>query len=132
MQFKIFRSKGFDIGNSPIKYTQENQQILLTLTPNGDKIEPPVVGVAWNNGGVITKKQLQLPIAITKFLSPVDLPYEKFNSFYKNYSLPNKDYFKIDAFLKTPQNTKGVDQLRKVGSFFKSLANFTCSGNPSM
>lgn len=38
MQFKIFRSKGFEITNSPVKYTPENQQIMLTLAPNGEKI----------------------------------------------------------------------------------------------
>ena len=35
MQFKIFRSRGFDITTSPIKYTPENQQIMLTLIPTG-------------------------------------------------------------------------------------------------
>ena len=38
MQFKMFRNKGFDVTNSPIKYAPEAQQILLTFTPNGDKI----------------------------------------------------------------------------------------------
>lgn len=34
MQFKVFRSKGFDVTHSPIKYGPESQQILLTFTPN--------------------------------------------------------------------------------------------------
>lgn len=35
MQFKMFRNKGFDVTNSPIKYGEGLQQILLTFTPNG-------------------------------------------------------------------------------------------------
>ncbi len=35
MQFKMFRNKGFDVTNSPIKYGEGVQQILLTFTPNG-------------------------------------------------------------------------------------------------
>lgn len=35
MQFKVFRAKGFEVTNSPIKYTPENQQIMLTFTPTG-------------------------------------------------------------------------------------------------
>jgi hypothetical protein len=35
MQFKVFRSKGFEVTNSPVKYTPESQQIMLTFTPNG-------------------------------------------------------------------------------------------------
>jgi hypothetical protein len=38
MQFKVFRNKGFEVSNSPIKYGPESQQILLTFAPNGDKI----------------------------------------------------------------------------------------------
>ena len=34
MQFKVFRAKGFEVTNSPVKYTPENQQIMLTFTPN--------------------------------------------------------------------------------------------------
>ncbi len=54
MQFKVFRSKGFEVTNSPVKYGPESQQIMLVFTPNGEKSEPPVVGIAWKNDlGVI-------------------------------------------------------------------------------
>lgn len=49
MQFKVFSSKGFDITSTPVKYGPETQQIMLTITPNGEKSEPPVVGIAWKN-----------------------------------------------------------------------------------
>ncbi len=49
MQFKVFSSKGFDIASSAVKYGPECQQIMLTITPNGEKSEPPVVGIAWKN-----------------------------------------------------------------------------------
>jgi hypothetical protein len=29
---------------------------MLVLTPNGERIEPPSVGVAWKENGQITKK----------------------------------------------------------------------------
>jgi hypothetical protein len=45
---------------------------LLTFVPNGEKIEPPAVGIAWkDNQGQIAKKEVQLPITISKFLNPV-------------------------------------------------------------
>jgi hypothetical protein len=45
------------VTNSPIKYGPESQQILLTLTPNNEKIEPPSVGIAWKDtNGQINKK----------------------------------------------------------------------------
>lgn len=57
MQFKVFRSKGFDVDHSPIKYGDEMQQIMLVFKPNGEAIEPPSVGVAWkNSSGQIEKK----------------------------------------------------------------------------
>ena len=57
MQFKVFRNKGFEVNNTPIKYGPEAQQIMLTFTPNGEKIEPPTVGIAWkDNTGQIVKK----------------------------------------------------------------------------
>ena len=71
MQFKVFRSKGFEVTHTPIKYGPESQQIMLTMTPNGDKIEPPTVGIAWKENGQINKKEVQLPISVNKFLNPV-------------------------------------------------------------
>lgn len=57
MQFKVFRNKGFEVNNTPIKYGPEAQQIMLTFTPNGEKIEPPTVGIAWKDTtGQIVKK----------------------------------------------------------------------------
>lgn len=49
MQFKVFNSRGFDVTNSPIKYGPESQQIMLVFTPNGERSEPPTVGIAWKN-----------------------------------------------------------------------------------
>lgn len=57
MQFKVFRSKGFEVDHSPIKYGDDVQQIMLVFTPNGEIVEPPTVGIAWKNGsGQIEKK----------------------------------------------------------------------------
>ena len=54
---KIFRSKGFEVTHSPIKYGSDAQQILLVFTPNLEKIEPPSVGIAWKDTeGQIIKK----------------------------------------------------------------------------
>lgn len=36
-------------------------------------------------------------------MSPVELEYEKFNAFYKDYSLPNDKFHKLDSFLKIPE-----------------------------
>lgn len=47
MQFKVFRSKGFEVTHSPIKYSEDSQQIMLTFKLNGEFIEPPSVGIAW-------------------------------------------------------------------------------------
>lgn len=35
MQFKVFRSKGFEVDHSPIKYGEDAQQIMLVFKPNG-------------------------------------------------------------------------------------------------
>ena len=95
--------------NSPVKYGPDSQQILLTFAPNGEKIEPPTVGIAWKDAqGQIAKKEIQLPIVIAKFLNPVELTYEKFNTFYKDYSLANQKFFKIDSFLKVPEGVRPV------------------------
>ena len=50
MQFKVFRSKGFEVTHSPVNYGDQAQQIMLVFTPNGEKSEPPTVGIAWKNG----------------------------------------------------------------------------------
>ena len=50
-----FRSKGFEVTHTPVKYGTQ-QQIMLTFTPNNDKIEPPIVGIAWKENGQIQKK----------------------------------------------------------------------------
>jgi hypothetical protein len=132
MQFKVFRSKGFEVTHSPIKYGSDSQQILLTMTPNGERIEPPTVGIAWkDSNGQINKKEVQLPIAISKFLNPVELSAEKFNNFYKDYSLANQKFFKIDSFLRIPQGVRAADYLKKVGAFLTSVCNFKCGSYPS-
>lgn len=115
-----------------MKYGPESQQILLTFIPNGEKIDPPAVGIAWKDTqGQIVKKEVQLPITISKFLNPVELSYEKFNTFYKDYSLPNQKFFKLDSFLKLPEGVRPQDYLKKLGSFFSTVANFKCSAIPS-
>lgn len=91
-----------------------------------------MVGIAWKNqNGQIEKKQVQLPVAITKFLTPVDLSFEKFKQFYNDYSLPNEKFYKLDAFLKIPEGVKGSDFLKKLGSLLSSVCHFKCNANPS-
>jgi hypothetical protein len=132
MQFKVFRNKGFEVTNSPVKYSPDSQQILLTFAPNGEKIEPPCVGIAWKDGqGQISKREVQLPIVISKFLNPVELAYDKFNTFYKDYSLANQKFFKVDSFLRLPEGVKPQDYLKKVGSFLSTVCNFKCAAHPS-
>ena len=104
----------------------------MTFTPNGERIEPPAVGIAWkDNSNQINKKEVQLPITISKFLNPVELAYEKFNNFYKDYSLANQKFFKIDSFIKIPQGVRAADYLRKVGAFLSSVGNFKCGSHPN-
>lgn len=132
MQFKVFRNKGFEVTNSPVKYGPDSQQILLTFAPNGEKIEPPTVGIAWKDTqGQISKREVQLPVAISKFLNPVELAYDKFSTFYKDYSLANQKFFKLDSFLKLPEGVRAQDYLKKVGSFLSTVCNFKCAAHPS-
>ena len=132
MQFKVFRSKGFEVSNSPIKYGPEHQQILLTFTPDGERIEPPSVGIAWKNEqGQVTKKEVQLPLSIAKFLNPVELTHEKFNTFYQDFSVANPKFHKLDSFLKVPEGIRAQDYLKKMGSFLSSICNFKCTAHPS-
>ena len=77
------------------------------------------------------KKELQLPITITKFLNPVELTLDRFKEFYSDYSLPNEKYFKLDGFLKVPEGVKGSDFLKKVGSFLSSIGHFKANAHPS-
>lgn len=72
-----------------------------------------------------------MPIAISKFLNPVDLPLEKFREFYNDYSLPNEKFHKLDAFLKIPDGVKGADFLKKLGAFLNSVCHFKCTAHPS-
>jgi hypothetical protein len=72
-----------------------------------------------------------LPIAVTKFLNAVELPHEKFNSYYKEYSLVNEKYHKIDSFLKIPEGVRAQDYLKKLGAFLSSVCNFKCGADPS-
>jgi hypothetical protein len=64
-------------------------------------------------------------------LNPVEISYEKFNTFYKDYSLANKKFFKLDAFLKIPQGVRAADYLKKVGAFLTSVGNFKCGSFPN-
>lgn len=132
MQFKVFRNKGFEVSNSPIKYGPDQQQILLTFAPNGERIEPPSVGIAWKNEqGQISKKEVQLPLSIGKFLNPVELGHEKFNTFYQDFSVPDKKFHKLDSFLKVPEGVKPQDYLKKMGSFLSNVCSFKCVPYPS-
>ena len=64
-------------------------------------------------------------------MNPVELNYEKFNAFYKDYSLGNQKYHKLDSFLKIPEKMKSIDYLKKIGSFLSSICNVKCSPHPS-
>src|SRR5690606_28432757 len=63
--------------------------------------------------------------------SPIELPREKFNEFYLEYSLKNKAYFKFDSFLKVPQDSS-IDTLKKIGSFLSSICNLKCTPHPNL
>ncbi len=104
---------------------------MLTFKLNGEFIQPPSVGIAWKSDNQVQKKEIQLPITISKFLNPVELSYEKFNTFYNDYSLANEKFFKIDSFLKMPSDRENSDYLKKVGAFLKSVCNFHCNAKPS-
>jgi hypothetical protein len=105
---------------------------MMVMTPTGERIEPPSVGVAWKENGQIVKKEVQLPIFVSKFLNGVELPREKFNEFYSEYSLKNKNYYKLDAFLKTPSEASSIDVMKKIGSFLTSICNMKCAPYPSI
>ena len=101
-------------------------------TPNGEKIEPPTVGIAWKNPeGVVSKKEAELPIFVGKFLAPVELDREKFNGFYIEYSLKNKAYFKFDSFIRV-SDSSAQETLKKIGSFLTSICNFKCVPHPNI
>jgi hypothetical protein len=95
-------------------------------------MEPPTVGIAWKDGqGQISKREVQLPIAVSKFLNSVELTYEKFNTFYKDYSLANQKFFKLDSFQRLPEGVRAQDYLKKIGSFLSTVCNFKCAAHPS-
>jgi len=75
---------------------------------------------------------VQLPIFVSKFLNGVELPRDKFNDFYSEYSLRNKNYYKLDAFLKTPAEASTVDVMKKIGSFLTSICGMKCAPYPSI
>ena len=79
----------------------------------------------------MSKKEIQLPIFVSKFLSPVELNREKFNGFYVEYSLRNKAYFKFDSFVKVSDSSP-QETLKKIGSFLTSICNFKCTPFPSI
>jgi hypothetical protein len=81
---------------------------------------------------VVVKKELQLPIAISKFFNPVELSNDQFRVFYNDYSLANDKFYKLDAFLKVPEGVKPGDFLKKLGAFFSAICHFKCTANPSM
>ena len=64
-------------------------------------------------------------------MNPVELTHDKFNTFYKEYSLPSEKFFKLDSFIKTPEGVKIADFQKKIGSFLSSVGNFKCNANPS-
>jgi hypothetical protein len=64
-------------------------------------------------------------------LNPAELTYEKFNTFYKDFSLANQKFYKIDSFLKIPEGVKTADYLKKIGAFLSSVCNVKCSTYPS-
>jgi len=45
--------------------------------------------------------------------------------------LANKKFFKLDSFLKVPENNKAIDYLKKIGSFLTSICNIKCSAHPN-
>lgn len=61
----------------------------------------------------------------------MELTYEKFNTYYKDYSLANQKFFKIDSFVKIPEGVKYGDYLKKVGSFFSTVCGFKCVAHPN-
>jgi hypothetical protein len=61
----------------------------------------------------------------------VELAFDKFNTFYKDYSLANQKFFKLDSFIKLPEGIKAADYLKKVGSFLSTVCAFKCAAYPN-
>ena len=110
---------------SSVRYSQDQPaQVLMKIGLNDSFSNPLVLGVTGSSNNINIKCTFALPILITRFLEPYDLPYESYNTLLLEYTNATTDeYQRLDAILYNPLDGKGqiTDFLKKLGSLLHAL-----------
>jgi len=87
---------------SPVKYA-DNSQVMAQVMNIGPGIQLPKASMTFNQGDAYRNIEFEFPVAVNKFCSPVDMPTDKFQQFYQEYTTAKNDkYFRLDNFIKNP------------------------------
>jgi len=93
----------------------------------------PLLSVLYSVNGENLGLEIGLPITVSCFVSPVDMPLSSFNSFYEEYSSsPNASFFKIDDFIANPGHEQSSlsDVMSKFGALLSDVLNLNTTAYP--
>ena len=110
---------------SSVRYSQDQPpQVLMKIGINDSFSNPMILGVAASLNSINIRCTFALPILITRFLEPYDLPFENYNTLMFEYTSATTDeYHRLDSILYNPLDGKGqiTDFLKKLGSLLHAL-----------
>lgn len=112
---------------SKIKYPQEEgqqPQALMKVFLNSSFSNPPTVNFSARVGMMTVNSNFALPLVITKFLEPLDMPVESYTPMlYEFTNSPDNIYHKMDVVMNNPMENRGtvMDFLKKIGGLLNSL-----------
>jgi len=62
----------------------------------------PKAVLIYNIESVEKKIEFSLPLYVNKYIIPVDMPKESFDTYFSEYSKSNPNYYKLDAIIPNP------------------------------
>eukprot|EP01017_Pseudomicrothorax_dubius_P025065 TRINITY_DN2672_c0_g2_i1.p1 TRINITY_DN2672_c0_g2~~TRINITY_DN2672_c0_g2_i1.p1 ORF type:complete len:717 (+),score=215.11 TRINITY_DN2672_c0_g2_i1:67-2217(+) len=130
----ILNANGVNFNVSPVRY-DDNPKIMAEFTATDAHGTVPVCSLSFTQGDAPRSVEFALPITVNKFVTSVELPNEKFESFYEEYTISsNRPYYKLDSFVKSPAppQVPVTEVLKKMGGLLTNCMNLKANPYPNM
>jgi len=123
---------------SPVKYSSDAPpQVIVMIMLKEPIQQSPHMKVMLVNPSTGKSHMIdaRLPVALSKFTEPVDMPEESFNKFWDDITHNRPSTFqKIDVILKNPapQTVPHTEVLKKIINFFQNSMNLKVYAQANM
>jgi len=111
---------------SKVKYA-ENPMVMIRMMLAGAFDVPPILTVSFLMGGAQERVRFALPVLMSKFIEPIELPLSKFEEVWKDITINKPNTFeKMDTIMKNPApaHLSHMDVLKRMAQLFSEYFGF--------